>query len=120
MHFDHIIRCIVNANHSVVRPAVEFGVADRNPDRVLFANRRWFSTIGRAAKFKLQHSTTTTYHAALNRRDWFLCRHVASKKLSGACNARGPLDVQQSVCSIEQSCVRTPSRGTGTTHYADT
>jgi hypothetical protein len=37
MHFDHIIRCIANANYSVVRPVVEFGVADRIPVRVLFA-----------------------------------------------------------------------------------
>jgi len=59
VRLDHVARFIVNANHSVVRPAVEFGVADRIPDRVLFADRRWFSTIGRAAEFKLQHSTTT-------------------------------------------------------------
>jgi hypothetical protein len=67
MHFDHIIRCIANANYSVVRSAVEFGVADRIPVRVLFADRRWFSTIGRAAEFKLQHSTTTADQCPVER-----------------------------------------------------
>jgi hypothetical protein len=37
VRLDHVARCIVNANHSVMGAAPKFGVANRIADRVWFA-----------------------------------------------------------------------------------
>jgi hypothetical protein len=41
VRFDHIALGIVNANHSIMRPAVEFYVADCIPDCVWAAIPQW-------------------------------------------------------------------------------